>query len=61
MADYTEAFLNAEVFEGEQLYAPPLEGWNPKVLNADVLFGVRKAFLVSEHLRDAGKNFCMAS
>ena len=32
VADYTQAFLNAEVREGEQLYAQPPEGWNPKVL-----------------------------
>ena len=30
VADYTQAFLNAEVREGEQLYAQPPEGWNPK-------------------------------
>ena len=29
VADYTQAFLNAEVREGEQLYAEPPEGWNP--------------------------------
>ena len=33
------AFLNAEVSEGEQLYAQPPEGWNPKILT------VRKAML----------------
>ena len=27
VADCTQAFLNAEVREGEQLYAQPLEGW----------------------------------
>ena len=30
--DYTQAFLNAEVRDGEQLYAQPPEGWNPKIL-----------------------------
>ena len=29
VADYTQAFLNAEVREGEQLYVQPLEGWSP--------------------------------
>ena len=56
VADYTQAFLNAEVREGEQLYAQPLEGWNPKM--ADVC--VRPCW-VSEHLRGAGKNICLAS
>ena len=32
VAGYTQAFLNAEVCEGEQLYAQPPEGWNPKIL-----------------------------
>ena len=32
VADYTQTFLNAEVREGEQLYAQPSEGWNPKIL-----------------------------
>ena len=32
VADYTQAFLTAEVRKGEQLYAQPPEGWNPKVL-----------------------------
>ena len=31
VADHTQAFLNAEVREGEQLYAQPPEGWNPKI------------------------------
>ena len=31
-ADYTQAFLNAEVREGEQLHVQPPEGWNPKIL-----------------------------
>ena len=30
--DCAQAFLNAEVREGEQLYAQPPEGWNPKIL-----------------------------
>ena len=29
MADCTQALLNAEVREGEQLHAQPPEGWNP--------------------------------
>ena len=32
VADDTQAFLIAEVREGEQLYAQPPEGWNPKIL-----------------------------
>ena len=32
LADHTQAFLNAEVREGEQLYAQPPEGWNLKSL-----------------------------
>ena len=28
VADHTQAFLKAEVREGEQLHAQPLEGWN---------------------------------
>ena len=35
VADYTQAFLNAGVREGEQLYAQPPEGWNPKILTDD--------------------------
>ena len=31
-ADYTQAFINAEVREGEQLHVQPPEGWNPKIL-----------------------------
>ena len=31
VADYTQAFLNAEVREGEQRYAQPPEAWNPKI------------------------------
>ena len=47
MADYTQAFLNAEVREGEQLYAQPLEVWNPKILTDGrrVVWRVRKAML----------------
>ena len=46
-ADYTQAFLNAEVREGEQLYAQPPEGWNPKILTDGrcVVWRVRKAML----------------
>ena len=38
-------FLNAEVREGEQLYAQPPEGWNPQILTDGrrVVWGVRKA------------------
>ena len=32
VADYTQAFLNAEVREGELQCAQPPEGWNPKIL-----------------------------
>ena len=47
VADCTQAFLNAEVREGEQLYAQPPEGWNPKVLmdGRRVVWKVRKAML----------------
>ena len=46
VADYTQAF-NAEVREGEQLYAQPPEGWNPKILTDGrrVVWRVRKAML----------------
>ena len=46
VADYTQAF-NAEVREGEQLYAQPPEGWNPKILTNGrrVVWRVRKAML----------------
>ena len=46
-ADYTQAFLNAEVCEGEQLYVQPPEGWNPKILmdGRRVVWKVRKAML----------------
>ena len=47
VADNTQAFLNAEVREGEQLYAKPPEGWNPKILTdgRHVVWRVRKAML----------------
>ena len=47
VADYTQAFLNAEVREDEQLYAQPPEGWNPKILTDGrrVVWRVRKAML----------------
>ena len=47
VADYTQAFLNAKVREGEQLYAQPPDGWNPKILLDDrrVVLKVRKAML----------------
>ena len=47
VADYTQAFLNAEVREGEQLYAQPPEGWNPKILTDGrrVVWRVREAML----------------
>ena len=47
VADYTQAFLNAEVCEGEQLYAQPPEGWNPKILTNGrrVVWRVREAML----------------
>ena len=47
VADYTQAFFNAEVREGEQLYAQPPEGWNPKILmdGRRVVLKVRKAML----------------
>ena len=47
VADYTQAFLNAELREGEQLHAQPPEGWNPKILTDGrrVVWRVRKAML----------------
>ena len=47
VADYTQAFLNAEVREGEQLYVQPPEGWSPKLLQdvRRVVWRVRKAML----------------
>ena len=46
-ANYTQAFLNAEVREGEQLNAQPSEGWNPKILTDGrrLVWKVRKAML----------------
>ena len=45
VADYTQAFLNAEVREGEQLCPQPSQGWNPKILmdGRRVVWKVRKA------------------
>ena len=47
VADCTQAFLNAEVRDSEQLYAQPPEGWNPKILTDGkrVVWRVRKAML----------------
>ena len=47
VADYTQAFLNAEVRESEQLCAQPPAGWNPKILmdGRRVVWKVRKAML----------------
>ena len=47
VADYTQAFFNAEVREGELLHAQPFEGWNLKILmdGRRVLWKVRKAAL----------------
>ena len=47
VAHYTQAFLNAEVREGEQLYAQQHESWNPKILTDGrrVVWRVRKAML----------------
>ena len=47
VADYTQAFLNAEVREGEQLYVQPPEGWTPKLLLEErrVVWKVREAML----------------
>ena len=64
VADYTQAFLNAEVREGEQLYAQPPEGWNPKILmdGRCVVWESAKGHVwVFEHLRDAGRNTCRAN
>ena len=64
VADCTQAFLNAEVCEGEQLYAQPLEGWNPKILTDGRRVVWRECVRpcwVSEHFRDAGKNIYLAS
>ena len=43
VAEYTQAFLNAEVREGEQLYAQPPEGWNPKD-GRRVVWSVRQGY-----------------
>ena len=45
VADYTQAFLNAEVREGDQLYAQPPESGNPKILTDGrrAVWRVRKA------------------
>ena len=47
VADDTKAFLNAEVREGEQLYAQLPEGWNAQILTDGrrVVWRVRKAML----------------
>ena len=47
VADYAQAFLNTEVREGEQMYAQPPEGSNPKILmdGRRVVWKVRKALL----------------
>ena len=47
VADYTQAFLTAEVREGEQLCVQPPEGWTPKLLQDGrrVVWKVRKAML----------------
>ena len=54
MADYTQAFLNAEVREGEQLYAQPPEGWNPKILTDGrrVVWRVRRATLGPQNISE---------
>ena len=69
VADYTQAFLNAEVRDGEQLYAQPPEGWNPKILTDGrrVVWRVRKAMLGlrtsprrwQEHLSGKLKNMAL--
>ena len=45
VADCTQASLNAEVREGEQLYGQPPDGWNPKILTVRrrAVWRVRKA------------------
>ena len=47
VADYTQAFLNADVREGEQLYAQPPDWWTPNLLQEGrrVVWKVRKAVL----------------
>ena len=56
-------FSNAEVRDGEQLYAQPPKGWNQKVLTDGIraVWRVREAMRVSGHLQDVGKNVCLAS
>ena len=63
VADNTQAFLNAEVREGEQMYAQPPEGWNPEILTDGrrVVWRVRKAMLGLRTSRCAGKNTCHTS
>ena len=47
VADHTQAFLNTELREGEQLYAQPPQCCNPKILmdGRRVVWKVRKAML----------------
>ena len=47
VADNTQAFLNAEVREGEQPHVQPPEGWSPKILmdGRRVVLKVREAML----------------
>ena len=54
VADYTQAFLNAEVREGDQLYAQLPEGWNPKILMGGrrVVWKVRKAVAGSSNISE---------
>ena len=59
VADYTQAFHNAEVRQGEQLYVQPPFRWNPKILMDGRRVGVES---VQSHAgssnisRDAGRN-----
>ena len=67
VTNYTQAFLNAEVREGEQLYAQPPEEWTPKLLQDGrrVVWKVRKVMLgwrtplrrLQEHLLNKMKHF----
>ena len=45
VGDYTQAFLDAEVRDGEQLFAQPPERWRPQYLldGRQVVWRVRKA------------------
>ena len=64
VADHTQAFLNAEIREGEQLYVQPPEGWTPKLLQdgGRVMWKVRKKpCSTCEHLRGGGRNTCQTS